>query len=131
MPIHKIERNITGINDGVIRLWLDSVISVDITIAETRQTLVGPPRDDPIQIAAKATALLQDRLDVHIPLTDLPNGVATGDVAENIDPDRFTDPARPNLFWQNVDGITYLIGRSIVATVEWTGKTYSIRVMAV
>ncbi len=119
MSIHKITRSSDNFT-----VWLDSITSVQITKAEAEAVLVESDRSDPVQVAAKMTALLQDRLDFRQPLTDLPDGVDTGDEPDNIDPDRTIDPARPDLFWQVIDGVTYLVGRSILATVIWDGSRY-------
>lgn len=58
---------------------------------------------------------LQNFLDVSIPLADLPND----------DPDKTTDPARPDLFWDKGN----LVGRGCVITnVVWDGQRYIVTI---
>lgn len=42
------------------------------------------------------------------------------------DPDRTIDPGLPILFWEGPGspGQTYLVSRSILVTIEWTGNQY-------
>ncbi len=60
-------------------------------------------------------ARLQNFLDVRIPLADLPDD----------DPDKTTDPARPDLFWDKGD----LVGRGCVITdVFWDGERFGVSI---
>lgn len=94
MPIHKIE-----IDRQNIRLWETADRSIALRLGQFTGNL-----------AQKRVALetaLQAFLDVRIPLSELPDD----------DPDKHTDPARPDLFW--VGG--YLVGRAVKVTVEVQG----------
>lgn len=103
MPIHRIE--IDGQN---VRLWQTSDRDIALRLGQFGGST-----------AAKKVALetaLQAFLDVRIPLADLPDD----------DPDKKTDPARPDLFWEG----GYLVGRAIKVTVgiEGTGANATVNV---
>jgi hypothetical protein len=98
MPVHRVTTQFTP---GGIRIYSD-----------VNTYFEGRASDFPGNRAAKAAALkiaLQDWLDVRQPISGLPSD----------DPDKTTDPARPDLFWDNGD----LVGRSVLVTsVTITGS---------
>ena len=86
MPVHKVT-----LVPGGVRVYTDATTYFE-----------GKASDFPGNRAAKAAALkaaLQDWLDVRQPIADLPSD----------DPDKTTDPARPDLSWDGVD----LVGRAV------------------
>ena len=107
MPVNRIDPLPDGADFrlGSIGIWSDSTTRKSVDIAAARLTLSGGARNRPADIAARTTALLQAQFDVRIPLADLPLD----------DPDRTTDPARPDLFWDGTD----LVGRGVRLTVSW------------
>lgn len=102
MPVHKIQ-----LVPGGIRVYTDANIYFE-----------GVAADFPGNRAAKEAALkvaLQDWLDVRQPISDLPDD----------DPDKTTDPARPDLFWDGGD----LVGRGVLVTdVTITGAGQNVEV---
>lgn len=108
MPVHKVERS-----GATIRVYT----SAD-RFFEAR---IGDYPGAPAKKVATATLDFQDWLDNRQPLDELPDD----------DPDKYTDPARPDLFWEERDGITYLVSRGVLATVVYSGHganlKYSIR----
>ena len=65
--------------------------------------------------SAEIKIKLQNYLDVRIPLTNL-----SGE-----DPDKTTDPVRPDLFWDGGD----LVGRGcIITAVTWDGQRYVVSI---
>lgn len=102
MPVHKIE-----LIPGGVRVYKDSI-----------QFFEGRASDFPGNAEAKAAALkvaFQDWFDVRIPRADL--------VAD--DPDKMTDPALPNIFWDGTD----LLSRSVEVTdVVITGSGQNVAV---
>jgi hypothetical protein len=102
----------TSATSWTMGLWPDSVTHLTLTGTTTRAALIGGAKNDPVQIAAKATTLLQDMFDVRQPLSGLPVD----------DPDKTINPKRPDLFW---DG-TNLVGRAIVVRVEWDGSRFNL-----
>ena len=110
MPVHKIDPLVfTSPTNWSMGIWTDSSRRLSLDGAAVRAALTGSARNDPIQIAAKATQLLQAMLDVRQPRTGLPAD----------DPDKTVNPSRPNLFWDGLD----LVGRGVKATITWTGTT--------
>lgn len=99
MPVHKVERS-----GATIRIYT----SVDRFF----EGKIGDYPGSPVKKIAAATQDFQDWLDARQPIVDLPDD----------DPDKYTDPARPDLFWEERDGITYLVGRSVLATVTYSGQ---------
>ena len=114
MPIHAIERfQFTSATNWSVGLWPDSVTHLTLTAATVRAALTGPARNNPVQIAAKATQLLQAMLDVRQPRGGLPAD----------DPDKTINPNRPDLFWDGTD----LVGRAVLVTITWNGATFILR----
>lgn len=100
----------TSATNFSLGVWPDSVKHLTLDSTTVRAALIGSAKDDPVQIAAKATQLLQALLDTRIPIANLPVD----------DPDKTTNPNRPDLFWAG----TNLVGRSTLVTVTWTGIIY-------
>ena len=114
MPIHAVDPfQFTSPTNWSFGLWTDSATHWTLTAATVRATLTGSARNNPVQIAAKATQLLQAMLDVRQPRTGLPAD----------DPDKTINPSRPDLFWDGTD----LVGRAVLVTVTWTGAAYELR----
>jgi len=106
MPVHKIESTATH-----VRLWKDSNVAnrTDIDIIAELITQGGPGNE--IKVAAVIQSLLQASLDVRQIRNQLPQD----------DPDRNTNPNRPDLFWEQNE----LVGRSVeVYNVTWDGTVY-------
>jgi len=99
MPVHKVTRS-----GAPIRVYT----SVD-RFFEAR---IGDYQGAPAKKIAAATLDFQDWLDNRQPLSEL-----TDD-----DPAKYTDPARPDFFWEERDGVTYLVGRAVLATVTYSGQ---------
>lgn len=98
MPVHKVERS-----GATIRIYT----SVDRYF----EAKIGDYPGSPAKKVAAGTKDFQDWLDNRQPLSELPDD----------DPDKYTDPGRPDLFWEKRDGVTYLVGRSVLATVTYSG----------
>jgi len=104
MPIHKVE-----LVPGGVRVYTDPATFFE-----------GKAADFPGNVAAKAAAMkiaLQDWFDVRQPIADLPSD----------DPDKATDPARPDLFWDAGE----LVGRAVLVTdvtVTGTGPSTAVNV---
>lgn len=99
MPIHKVE-----CSGATIRIYT----SADRYF----EAKIGDYQGSPAKEVAAATVDFQDWLDTRQPLSELPDE----------DPDKTIDPARPDLFWEERDGITYLVGRSVLAVVTFSGQ---------
>jgi len=98
VPVHKVERS-----GATIRIYT----SVDRFF----EAKIGDYPGSPAKKVAAGTRDFQDWLDNRQPLSELPDD----------DPDKYTDPARPDLFWEERDGVTYLVGRAVLATVTYSG----------
>lgn len=107
MPIHHMANN-----GSTISIRRGSTNLVDLVIEEIRQSLPGNQQADNDALAAKLTTTLQSLIDVRQRINQLPRD----------DPDRDTDPARPDLFW---DG-QYLVGRGDIVLVEWVAPDFVI-----
>ncbi len=98
----------------------DSIeMSVGGTIVSFPDTVAGPGTKD--EKASAFIPFLQDKLDFKQKLNTLSID----------DPDRTTDPALPNLFWEGPGqpGNTDLVGRSdVVENVIWDGSQYVVTV---
>ena len=114
MPVHKIDPMVfTSATNFSLGLWTDSVTHFTANATQARALLSGAARNDPVQIAAKATQLLQAFLDVRIARSSLPAA----------DPDKSVNPSRPDLFWDGTD----LVGRAVLVQVVWSLTTYELR----
>lgn len=96
--IHKVEKS-----DTEMRVWQDAVTMHVYGFAD----LIGATDSER---AADLQARIQADLDVRIPRSML-----TGD-----DPDKATNPAQPDLFWDGAD----LVARSVIVTVAPTAGSY-------
>lgn len=107
MPVHKIVSNST-----TVQIWTDA--SGPRSIQDIIQLLIdqgGAGNEDRVATALKD--LLQADLDVRQVRNTLPLD----------DPDRTSNPNRPDLFWDGNE----LVGRSVeVVSVTWNGAFYSI-----
>lgn len=114
MPLYAIDPlQFTSATSAQLGVWTDSVTHFTVTATEARNALTGAARNNPTQIAAKLTELLQTKLDTVIALSALPIG----------DPDKTTNPNRPDLFW---DGLGNLIGRSVKVTISVVNGQYQL-----
>ena len=114
MPVHKIDSiQFTSATSWSIGLWTDSVTHLTLNATTVRNALSGGAKNDPVQIASKATQLLQAQLDFRQPLSSLPLD----------DPDKTVNPNRPDLFWDGTD----LVGRAIKVTISWTGSNMQLK----
>ena len=86
---------------------------ITLNIEMIRNSLPSNQQTDMVALAAKLTVMLQGQMDVRQRKNRLPQD----------DPDRDTDPARPDLFW---DG-QYLVGRGDVVTVAWVAPKFVVR----
>ncbi len=104
MPVHKVVSNATR-----VQIWTDS--SGPRSDQDIVQILIdqgGAGNED--KVAAVIKDLMQADLEVEQPLSGLPSD----------DPDKTTDPARPDLFHRTGGGPPRLVGRSvIVESVVW------------
>ena len=97
-----------------------SVTSNSITICKASNDcttldivgFIGP--DDQAKADSMAVFIQEEFLDTRQKLNTIPND----------DPDRTTDPARADLFWDGPGspGQTDLVGRSVEITITWTGS---------
>lgn len=109
VPIHGVS------NDGtIIRLHMDGTGAND---KEVVISVIRGAQPDSQGIANAIASNLQAQVDVKQPRSGLPND----------DPDKTTNPDRPDLFWDGPD----LIGRSIIVYVTWSGTQYDVGVSKV
>ena len=106
--------NATNLRTAVIRVYSSANRSEEVDADVERVKLAPTDRNDAIKVAAQLTTELQAKLDVRQLLRDLPED----------DPDRTVDPGRGDLFWQDIDGERYLVGREGIVTVTWSGTQY-------
>lgn len=104
--MHRVEMTA----DGGIRLRTSSNESIERTKADVQGRMAVGDRSDMAKVAAAMQAELQSALDVRQRIFDLPND----------DPDKTTDPKRPDLFWDGAD----LVGRAETVTVAWDGVQF-------
>ena len=102
-------------NDGttislILGTGVDDIKSVVISVIRGAQP-------DSQGIANAIATNLQQQVDVKQPRSGLPND----------DPDKTTNPNRPDLFWDGPD----LIGRAIDVYVNWVGGEYVVQVRKV
>jgi len=105
MPIHKIVSTATR-----VQIWIDpSAPSSDLDIVQLLIDQGGAGNEDKVALVIKD--LIQADLDV----------VQARKTLSNDDPDKVTNPNRPDLFWRGDD----LVGRGvIVESVVWDGTRY-------
>ena len=108
--------NPTDARTATVRIYSSLNKFEEVDAAVERVKLTGRARNDGVAIAAQLTSELQARLDFWQLLKDLPLD----------DPDRTINPARGDLFWQDIDGDRYLVGREGIVTITWTGTRYSL-----
>lgn len=100
--------------DG-IQVTLGSRV-VSVQREEVRTRVRPQDRNDVAALAAQMTRELQAAVDEpNMPVADLPLD----------DPDRTTDPALPNQFWQEIDGVMWSVARSALVTVSHDGHGFS------
>ena len=108
--VAKIETvNISDKGTAVIRVFLSANRSVEVDADIERAKLPLADREDGVKIAAQLTDELQAKLDVRVLLRSMPGN----------DSDKTVDPARGDLFWQDIDGDRYLVSREGIVTVTW------------
>ena len=87
MPVHKIDPLVfTSATNFSLGVWTDSVTRHTVSATQARATLSGAARNNPVRICEAATILLQDQLDVRIPLATLPVVDIGRRLAANIGP---------------------------------------------
>jgi hypothetical protein len=105
MPIHKVE-----FDGDTVSLWKDSqptgVNSVSVTTV--KNSLPPPRRVDGDEVAGLMQDLLQGMMEFRQSRNSLPDE----------DPDKATDPARPDLFW---DG-QFLVSRPVLVEFTWNAS---------
>lgn len=106
--------NATDRRTAVIRIYSSANKFEEVVAAVERTKLNPADRNRGVKIASQMTTELQSKLDFRQLLTGLPLD----------DPDRTIDPARGDLFWMDVDGDRYLVGREGIVTVTWDGTQY-------
>ncbi len=131
MSIHKIEKldanrltivkgDKTTVAEG-FRVFLDASRSVEGHKTDAVAKVAPKDRKRVVVLAAQMTADLQDAIDEpYMRVADLPLD----------DPDRTTDPARPEQFWKDIGGVTWLVGRTAAVEVFHDGVQFQIRQQA-
>ena len=113
VPIHKVE-----FDGDTVTLWKDSQPSGvnSVSVTAVRNSLPPPRRVDGDEVAGLMQGLLQGTQEFRVRINDLPDD----------DPDKTTDPARADLFY---DG-QFLVSRPILVLFTWieAESRYEIRV---
>ncbi len=109
MGIHAVGKAADGIGPKV---WLHADNAKEVSVTDAQVMIVGGPKQksDPTRIAAAMTTLLQLKIDVRYPITDL----------HPDDPVRLADPATPRVFWEGAN----VVERVTVVEVTHDGTDY-------
>lgn len=101
--------------DATARINLDccTAIQTDATLAA--KVLIGQAKTDPVALATQMSATIQALADTKQPISTCSD-----------DPTCQVDPKRCDLFWQVINGTTYLVGRNVVITISWDGTRYNL-----
>jgi len=99
VPVHKVERS-------------GATIRVYTSVDRYFEAKIGDYKGAPAKKVAAATLDFQDWLDNRQPLSELPDD----------DPATHPAPGRPAFFWDERDGVTYLVGRAVLVAVTYSGQ---------
>ncbi len=122
MGIHAVGKAADGIGP---KIWLHADDSVEVSLVEAQVEIVGgrTRKDDPALISVAFTTLLQAKVDVRYPRTDLWPGDTNLPVDHpNREPDpvQAADPATERVFWEGAN----VVERVAVVTVVHDGTEY-------
>ncbi len=116
--VHAIYCDTVSEISGTCTVEIASNVATSVQVDDSRKKLTGQERTNGFEIAKQMATDMQFNVDFRQPLNELPDD----------DPDKTIDPARCDLFWQVLDGTTYLTGRSILVNVEWDRSLYRLGV---
>lgn len=99
--------------DATAHINIDCCTAVETSTTLAAKQLVGQDKTNPSMLGPKMSALIQALLDTKTPISSCTD-----------DPDCQVNPNRCDFFWQDIGGVTYLIGRNIIVTISWNGDRY-------